>query len=241
MVFMPPTPSYTADAPGLLFAFREKLSMSHHTVVNIPYFYTVINSNFPTILFAHGNAEDIGQFDIEAVAHALRANVCIYDYVGYGLNPGTPSENDCYQDITTMYTQLVEHHQVDPANLIIFGRSLGSGSACYLAEYLCNQGIAFKGLILLSPVASVTKTALSLSLWGDMFCNYLRAPHITCRTILIHGEFDRVVRIDASMELDRLLAGPHEFHAAEYRGHNDISFHSPDAEAAQWIRAFFVL
>jgi pimeloyl-ACP methyl ester carboxylesterase len=243
-VFLPPTPSsYNTEIEGLLFAQRTVRHLSSVSIFQIPYFYEIIDPVLPTILFSHGNAEDIGQYrgHLNSIARALHANVCVYDYVGYGLNAGTPSEKHCYDDVVTIYSRLVNFHGVSPENIILCGRSLGSGPACYLAESLCDQTIPFRGLILLSPIASVIKTVMIMSFWGDPFPNYRRAPRITCRTILLHGDQDTVVPMAASIELDQALAGPHEFRLLEGRSHNNIWIENEDDRACVLIRQFFNL
>lgn len=239
-LFMPPTPSYIEGASGLRFATRDELSTSQLTLVSVPYFYEMIDETWPTILFSHGNAEDAGQCAtmLNHLGNQLRANICVYDYVGYGLNPGTCSEANCYLDIDTVYTALITTHQVAPENLIILGRSMGSGPACYLAEQLCRSEVEFKGLVLISPLSSTVKTVLPFSVWGDPFPNYHRAPRITCRTILFHGTVDTVVPPKASIELDRHLAGPHELHLMLGYGHNGLE---TSVTVLSEIRRFFNL
>jgi hypothetical protein len=107
-----------------------------------------------TLLFSHGNAEDLSSiydwfvvFSIE-----LNVNMMIYDYEGYGAASLSghvlPTEQGCYDNIDTVYEHMVEKLQLQPETIVLYGRSLGSGPSVYLAEKLSNKGIRLGGLIL---------------------------------------------------------------------------------------------
>ena len=52
-----------------------------------------------------------------------------------------PSESQCYTDIQSAYTYLVEVEQVSPKNVILYGKSVGSGPTTWLAQKLCVDGM----------------------------------------------------------------------------------------------------
>ena len=82
------------------------------------------------ILFSHGNAEDI--FTSENFTQKLSDagfNVFAYDYRGYGLSEGKPSEKNSYEDAETAYNYLTNELKNAPEKIIIFGRSLGGAVA----------------------------------------------------------------------------------------------------------------
>lgn len=45
-----------------------------------------------------------------------------------------PSEEYLYNDIECVYNYLINELNIESKNIIVFGRSLGSGPSCYLAE-----------------------------------------------------------------------------------------------------------
>lgn len=61
---------------------------------------------------------------------------------------GESSEANCYDDIDAAYNFLTEKMQMKPENIVLYGRSLGSGPSCYLAERLQKENIQIGGLIL---------------------------------------------------------------------------------------------
>src|SRR3954464_15618099 len=57
-----------------------------------------------TILFSHGNAEEIvGSSPFFEELSRAGFNVFAYDYRGYGTSDGTPSEQNSYEDAETAY------------------------------------------------------------------------------------------------------------------------------------------
>ena len=117
--------------------------------VSIPAFFIDRKSKV-TLLFSHGNAEDIGmiyewfqEFSLE-----VRVNVLAYDYEGYGKADGVPSEQTCYEDIDAAFEYLTETLHIPSEYIVLYGRSVGSGPSCYLAERLHKEQIRLGGLIL---------------------------------------------------------------------------------------------
>jgi len=57
------------------------------------------------------------------------------EYSGYGEQDNTDcSENYIYNDIVCVYNYLIDQLNIKPEDIILYGRSLGSGPSCYLAE-----------------------------------------------------------------------------------------------------------
>ena len=94
VLFRPQAASYTDTAQVI------KLSTPNGDRISAK-FYENPSAKF-TILFSHGNAEDIGS--IESFILKLQENgfsVLSYDYRGYGTSDGIPSEEHCYEDVHT--------------------------------------------------------------------------------------------------------------------------------------------
>lgn len=107
-----------------------------------------------TIFYSHGNAIDIGiEYDFYVdLAIKLQCNVFAYDYSGYGLSKGHPSEDNLYEDSNLMFTFLIEYCDfffVEQKNIILFGDSIGTVPTIYLGS---KYDVA--GVILKSPLKS---------------------------------------------------------------------------------------
>ena len=180
----------------------------------IPAFFVRRRGAKHTILFSHGNAEDLGMMykRMKDLALVLCVNVMAYDYTGYGLSSveelddrddnefvdvhentnrtkrnknlnnslNVPSENMIYRNIEAAYVYLTQTRGIPPRNIILYGRSLGSGPSCYLAAKTALMDESVGGLILHSPFLSVYKVVadVGMDVKGDMFNNEKRAGNI---------------------------------------------------------------
>ena len=88
-----------------------------------------------SIIYSHGNGEDIGTLeDLLQSWKEPEWEIIAFDYPGYGLSEGKPSESGCYEAISVVYEHLVETLNRDSNRVIAWGRSLGTGPTTYLAE-----------------------------------------------------------------------------------------------------------
>lgn len=181
-----------------------------------------------TILFSHANAEEIGRIinSIKEFGITLKVNVLCYEYSGYGQATGKASEENTYEDIHDAYKFLIKKKKISDENIIVFGRSLGTGPSLYLAEKCAMENRPLGGVILQSAFTSIYRIALPLrfDLPGDMYNNLSRIANIKAPLFLIHGVKDELIPIQHSQEL--FLRCPVEYrhkpHWVEDAGHNNI-------------------
>ena len=183
LLFQPPEPTYPND-PNLIWLKTRKGQ-------NIPAFF--IDRKEPiTILFSHGNAEDLGLIlhYFDSVEQDLKCNIFAYDYTGYGHASGEPSEEDIYADIEACYWYLRDTLGIPWTNIVLFGRSLGSAATTHLASLT-----PVRGVILQCPMLSVFRIGFNarVSLPYDMLKNVDRMPNVEAPVFIIHGDKDEVV------------------------------------------------
>lgn len=115
------------------------------------------------------------------------------------LDTGEPTESNCNADIEAVFDYLVKDQQITPEQIVLYGRSLGSGPSSYLASKTALDGRSVAGLILHSPFMSVFRVAfdvgVTLSLLGDQFPNIDRVAEMQCPVCIIHGRQDEVIPI----------------------------------------------
>lgn len=82
-------------------------------------------------LHSHGNAEDLGESChlSFALATLLDCNVMSYDYSGFGISTGRPSETNVYCDIEAVYDVMMRKYDLEPSQVILIGQSLGTVSS----------------------------------------------------------------------------------------------------------------
>lgn len=192
-------------------------------VNGIPIRYYYKDDKLPIMLICNGCYEDIGWIDPVDLSNQHNTNVCQFDYSGYGMHScKSSSEQLCYQDVLTVYEYLINGEGIKPENLIIYGRSLGTGVAAYLAHYLSQHNIRVMGLILISPFTSFLKSWVNISFSGDIFQIDQLAANITAKTLIIHGNNDWVISYDCGVKLAQLFPNLYNFVTIDGAGHGDI-------------------
>jgi pimeloyl-ACP methyl ester carboxylesterase len=188
-----------------------------------------------TLLYSHGNAEDVGLSlpYLDKMADTCGVNVFAYEYCGYGLAEGDPSEENCYLCIDAAYEYL--RQKVDPSTIIVFGRSLGSGPSTDLV----SRHPEIRGLVLQSPLESGAravfgKTVSYVGYYMDIFKNYEKIPKVECPVFIMHGTKDEVVPFhngEAMHAACKVAAKPYW---VEGRGHNNM----PDTQCLEEVKRF---
>lgn len=229
MIFLPPAPQY-ADADGILklpTAAGERISALYLPNPGADY----------TILFSHGNAEDLGI--VRPLLPALRDlgfAVLAYDYRGYGTSEGRPSERASYQDIDAAYEYLTRRLGLSPHRIILYGRSVGAGPAVDLAA---RQSVA--GLVLESPFTTAFRVLTRVPLLPfDKFRNLAKIPRVGCPVLVMHGLADEVVPVAHGQRLFAAAREPKQALWVPGAGHNDFMWVA-GPRWAQALRDFTLL
>lgn len=168
------------------------------------------------MMFFHANAEDLGLvYNFCTVLRDMfQVNVLAVEYPGYGICPGTPTEAGIIANAEAAMEFATETLNVAHNDILILGRSLGTGPAISLAV---RYEVA--GVILVSPFASIKelferRVGRLAHLLEDRFQNLVLAPKILSATLIIHGLQDALVppehgrRIYASILRKRMLVTP---------------------------------
>ncbi len=212
LAFHPPKHIYDGDINYLEFIIK---SDQHRLPIR---FY---HENYKyTMIMCHGNAEDISQSNPYQISKQFKVNICLFDYAGYGLHSEpTSSIESCQSDILAVYHHLITYKNIRPHNIIIYGRSLGTYLACYLSNKIQQSK-----LVLISPMMSAIK--LITNIWSpiDILTNYELAPNISCSTLIIHGDSDKIVSYVCGYELSKLFPNLYDFVLLSDIGHDDIIF-----------------
>ena len=182
-----------------------------------------------TVVFSHGNAEDIYLVQTWLQSYFLKhveVNAVVYEYTGFGESNGRiPAETSLYDDIETVYLYLTENLNISPDNIILYGRSIGSGPSSYLAE---KYDVA--GVILHSPLMSALRVIFNLrwTLPFDKFPNIDRMPNIDCPVFIIHGRRDEIVPFYHARELHNGTKHKYPPYYVDGAGHNNVEKFATD-------------
>lgn len=122
---------------------------------------------------------------------------------------GPPSEEHCYADIEAAYDFLRNTMNVPAKNIVLYGRSLGSGPSCHLAagKSQANLEDSVGGVILHAPFLSVFRIVVDTgcTVYGDKFPNIDLVPLIKSPVLLVHGTADQIVPFYHSEKLHEAL------------------------------------
>lgn len=92
-----------------------------------------------------------------------KIHILTFDYRGFGLSTGTPSEPGLLVDAVSVYDWATKVARIPPERIVIFGQSLGSAVSIALANHLAAQvpPVSCAGLVItssFSDLASLTAT-----------------------------------------------------------------------------------
>ena len=177
-----------------------------------------------TVLVANGNGGD--RSHRTELASALRAegfSVLLFDYRGYGGNPGDPSAEGLALDVRAAHAYLVDELNVPRGRLVYFGESLGGAVVAELAREHPPAA-----LLLRSPFTELADTAAEhypflpvRILLRDRFPVTEHVRRLDVPTTVVYGSEDSIVPPAQSRAVADAAAGP--VRVVEIRGadHND--------------------
>jgi uncharacterized protein len=168
----------------------------------------------PAILWLHGNAETVpGLASVVPLIRVPGSALLLIDYRGYGASGGRASERGLQRDAEAALGFLESQPEVDSARIVLYGRSLGTGIATWLAA---RRRVA--GLILDSPFTSARDLSRRAYAWVPSWALRMRLDvegdmaSVRCPVLIFHGTDDQVVPFAmgervarAAPQLERLI------------------------------------
>ena len=178
-----------------------------------------------------GNGEFVGQAAVmyARTGKALDAQFLLFDYRGFANSEGRPNEEGLYADARAAWAFAIDDLGWRPAQIIIWGRSLGGAPAVKLTSELIEAGTRPVALILESPFSSIREMARAVLpylirpewLVFDDYDNLALAPMLALPVFHLHSTTDEVIPFEQASPLHDALPGPKEFLQLEGVGHNE--------------------
>jgi len=165
----------------------------------------------PLVVYFGGNAEEVSWMVAEAAANAPGTGWLLIDYRGYGASEGaSPSEKTVYEDAEGAWDYL-RSRGIDPANVFIYGHSLGAAIAIELALHHPEAGglIAESGFTSIADMAKLRPqyALLPTRLLNQQFDSIGKVSALQLPVLYIHGTADEVVPYRMGEELFRASGG----------------------------------
>ena len=193
------------------------------------------------IVYFHGNAEDVStSYDFSMkMSITFRCHVMAVEYPGYGLyQQESSSAETILENARLVVEYLTKTLRYEERDIVLVGRSMGTGPACFLASNCKNLA----ALILISPYTSLkaaTRTllgSLASMLVRERFDNLTAITKVRCPTLIIHGQSDTLIPESHAIELHQNCAGPSKLIMPKNMTHNDYDIHS---DLVKPIQQFF--
>jgi len=165
------------------------------------------------MLYCHANHEDMWRSSavLQHFAVELNVHMVTFEYPGYGIASGTASEATVNESCKCVYDCLIQEYGFAPEDIILLGRSIGTGAATHLAA---NHPVG--GIVLVSAFTSIRnildvtyskegkgKGALNFlgGLVQNRFDSLREIRNVACPTVFIHGDKDNLVKVGHAVEL----------------------------------------
>jgi uncharacterized protein len=149
-----------------------------------------------TVLVANGNGGDrSGRAPLARALAERGLAVLLFDYRGYGGNPGSPTEEGLARDVRAAYRFLVEDAGIPPRRLIYFGESLGTAVVTELATEHPPGGLLLRSpFVDLAAVGQVHYPILPVRLLlKDRYPLAEHLARVSVPTTVVYGTADSIV------------------------------------------------
>lgn len=194
--------------------------------MSVVQFTTKADSSKGVVLYLHGNMKNISWYASQSEPFtAMGYEVWMPDYPGFGKSTGEISEQALYDYALQLYTMaraVYSHEQI-----IIYGRSLGTGIAAWLASKK-----SCKHLVLETPYYSMTSLASkyipvypAATLINYKIPSYKYLALVNAPVTIIHGTSDKVIPYGNASRLKEVLKPTDLFITVPDGGHNGLPQH----------------
>lgn len=181
--------------------------------------YLPVEGSQHLLLYSHGNGEDLGSIRPHLENFQAKGlSVLAYDYPGYGTSTGRASEAGVYAAADAIYQYATQQLGYTPEQITLYGRSLGGGPSCWLAERYPVRGLILDGAF--SSTFRVM-THIRILPW-DRFNNLSRWPSISCPVLILHGTEDRTVPLSHAKQNAKAARSDVTTLWVENAGHNNL-------------------
>ncbi len=185
--------------------------------------FTTMSPPKGAVLYFHGNRQNVEWYArFGKIFTESGYEVFMMDYPGYGKSRGEITESKMYEWSQVVYS--IARKSYAPSQLIIYGKSLGSGIATQLAakrdcRYLIAETPYYDLPSVLSHYAPIYPFKL---LMHFQFPTHTYLQQVTAPVLLIHGTADGVVNYDNSIQLANAFKKGDQLITIEKGSHNDL-------------------
>jgi alpha/beta superfamily hydrolase len=185
----------------------------------------------PLVLYFCGNGENASTrmlriMDNSSLKTFKGCNIAIFDYPGYGKTDGSPSEGTLKDFGLAAFDTLAQRNDVDKDRITVFGYSIGTG----VADYVASKRAA-AGLILMAPYSD------GYDLYNG-FVNIFHGPvrklvafrmesvkfagNVSINPLILASKSDKMVNYSSSVRLSKAFQSGCKLKTIKNIGHNEF-------------------
>jgi alpha/beta superfamily hydrolase len=153
-----------------------------------------IKEKLPLVLYFGGNAEEVSHL-ADSKKYFPNTIMVLMNYRSFGLSQGKISEQTMFSDALEVYDKLISNPEVDANNVIIIGRSIGTGVATYVSSQRKTSAT-----VLITPYENMIDVAFEKypfvpisSLIKHRFESDAYAPSISSPMLALISKNDQVI------------------------------------------------
>jgi len=168
-----------------------------------------------TVLFLHGNAGNISDRPLTlARLHEMRLNVLMLDYRGYGHSRGSPSAQGTFADARAAWDYLINYQDLQPSEIIIYGRSLGGAVAIELGSHTQPRAVIIESTFtsIADMAADIYPYVPTRLLLRHKYPSIETLATINSPVFIAHSEDDELIPPSHGQRLLQLAAEPKQFY-----------------------------
>jgi fermentation-respiration switch protein FrsA (DUF1100 family) len=197
--------------------------------VKISGWYIPSDSPRATVLLSHGNGGNIShRLEKIKLLHDLDLSILLFDYRGYGMSTGSPSEAGLYLDAGAMYGYLVNEKRIPAEKIVGYGESLGGAVIVALADKHELGGMILEGSFTsIRDMARKYFPFIPVFVYKTSFDAFEKIKDIKIPKLHFHSRSDEIVPFELGKKLFENAPEPKEFVALQ-GGHNDSFIVSED-------------
>lgn len=209
ILYHPNHSSYAYDQVVELNKYKT-YEIKHNELTYHGFGYVDQNKVQPTIIYFGGNGESSAQTfymyeNNNYFSHLEGFNLIMIDYPGYGLSEGKTSDKNILDMASYVFDYISLLDYVNQDQIYIYGYSLGTGAATYIASVK-----DVSGLILIAPYTSIIDLyndrlpifkGLGSHLIIQEFDSINYAKNCNIKALIIASNNDKTIPINLSLEL----------------------------------------
>jgi fermentation-respiration switch protein FrsA (DUF1100 family) len=178
------------------------------------------------LMYCHGNGGNLsglGQFSLRIQDALNGCGVLVFDYPGYGMSEGSPSETGCIAAADAFWKFLTTEQKIDGSRIVLVGDSLGGGVATDLASRVKPRALVLvRTFTTLPEVAKDRYPFLPVKmLMRTQFASAAKLERVQAPVFIAHGTADTLVRPRHAEGLFAAAKEPKTLYWMDGADHND--------------------